>query len=112
VTDQNKTKEDARFTALFQEMSPALQDDGFSEQVMIRIARQARRRNMVLSIAAIIGGAVALWPLSRLAVVFGKGLFIAATRWNDPAWILQNQLLIFAVVLACLAPFAIRWLEE
>ena len=112
MTDQIQKNEDARLTTLFQEMSPTLPDDGFSEQVMIRIARQARRRNMVLSIAAIIGGAVALWPLSRLAVVFGKGIFLAATRWNDPTWILQNQLLIFAVVLACLAPFAIRWLEE
>ena len=112
MTEQNQTNEEARFTALFQELTPQLQDDGFSEKVMARIARHARRRNIVLSVAAIIGGAVALWPLSKLAVIFANGLLLTATRWNDPSWVLQNQLMIFAVVLAGLAPFAIRWLEE
>jgi hypothetical protein len=112
MTEKNQTNEDARFATLFQEFSPALQDDGFSERVMARIARRTRRRNIVLSAAAIIGGTIALWPLSRLAVTFGNGLLLAATKWHDPAWLLQNQLLIFAVILAGLAPFAIRWLEE
>jgi len=112
VTDQNRTNEDARFAALFQELTPTLQNNGFSERVMAQIARRVRRRNFILSAAAIIGVAVALWPLSKLAVAFGNGLMLAATRWNDPAWVLQNQLLIVAVVLAALAPFAIRWLED
>lgn len=112
MTDQNQTNEDAHLTTLFRELAPTLEDDGFSERVMSRIAQRIRRRNVILATAAIIGAAIALWPLSRLAVALSNSVLVAATRWYDPAWLLQNQLVIFAVALASLAPFAIRWLEE
>jgi len=112
VTDQNQNNEDARIQALFQDLSRPLPDNGFSEQVMVRIARRARRRNAVLFTAAIIGGAVSLWPLSKLATAFVNGLLLTATRWTDPTWLLQNQLMIIAIALVGLAPFAIRWLED
>lgn len=112
MTEQIHLNEDARIAALFQELSPNLDNNGFSERVMARIARQVRQRNIVMACAAIAGGTFALWPLSRLVVSFVNGLLVAATRWHDPTWIIQNQLLIFAVILAGLAPFAIRWLEE
>lgn len=112
MTDQNLSKEDAQLAKMFEELVPTIDDDGFSNRVLARIEHRIRRRKMILASAVIAGAAIALWPVARLAVTLSDGLLVAATRWYDAAWLLQNQVAIVAVVLAAAAPFAIRWLEE
>lgn len=57
------------------------------------------------------GGVSALGPLSELAVLLSEGLVVALTRWNDPAWLAQNQALVIAALLALAVPDANRLLE-
>jgi hypothetical protein len=45
-------------------------------------------------------------------MAFGEGLLIAATRWTDAAWLLQNQVLVAGALLALAAPAVVRWLEQ
>ena len=111
--DRTATPEqERRLSELFQTLNPSLEDGGFSGTVLRRIKRRLWRRRIVLGTAAVVGGVLALGPLFELAILLSEGLVAAATRWNDPAWLAQNQALVITALAALALPGAIRLLER
>ena len=119
-TDRPVTpEEEGRLSELFEALTPPLEDAGFSASVVRRIRRRAWLRRMVLGAAVIVGGALALGPISELSVLLSgllsllsDGLVTVATSWNDPAWLVQNRVALILVLLAVASPVAIRLLER
>ena len=105
-------EEERRLSKLFQPLNPPLEDEGFSGTVLRRIRRRLWLRQIVLGTAAVVGCVLALGPLFELAVLLSEGLVTAATRWNDPAWLTQNQVLVIAALLVLAVPGAVRLLER
>ena len=112
-------EEEVRLSELFEALTPPLDDGGFSASVSWRIRRRARLRHVVLGTAAVVGGVLALGPLSELSVLLSglpallsEGLVTVATSWNDPAWLAQNRVVLILAVLAASVPGAIRLLER
>ena len=112
-------EEEGRLSELFETLTPPLEDEGFSADVLRRIRRRAWLRRAVLGTAAIVGGVLALGPLSELSVLLSglpallsEGLVTVATSWNDPAWLAQNRIALILAVLAASVPGAIRLLER
>ncbi len=111
--------EEGRLSELFETLTPPLEDEGFSADVLRRIRRRAWLRRAVLGTAAIVGGVLALGPLSELSILLSglpallsEGLVTVATSWNDPAWLAQNRVVLILAVLAASVPGAIRLLER
>ena len=119
-TDRPVTpEEEGRLSELFEALTPPLDDKGFSANVVRRIRRRIWLRRVVLGTAVIVGGALALGPLSELSVLvsgvpvlLSDGLVTVATSWNDPAWLAQNRLVLIMVILAASIPGAIRLLDR
>ena len=133
-TDRPVTpEEEGRLSELFEAFTPPLEDEGFSANVVRRIRRRAWLRRVVLGTAVIVGGALALGPLSELSVLISElsvliselsvlisglpvllsdGLVTVATSWNDPAWLAQNRVALLLALLAVASPGAIRLLER
>ena len=119
-TDRPVTpEEEGRLSELFEALTPPLEDEGFSALVVRRIRRRAWLRRTVLGAAVVVGGVLALGPLSQLSVLISgvpvllsEGLVTVATSWNDPAWLAQNRLVLIMVVLAASIPGAIRLLDR
>ena len=119
-TDRPVTpEEEGRLSELFEALTPPLEDEGFSANVVRRIRRRAWLRRTVLGAAVIVGGVLALGPLSELSVLISgvpvllsEGLVTVATNWNDPAWLAQNRMVLIMVVMAASIPGAIRLLDR
>ncbi len=112
-------EEEVRLSAIFETLTPPLEDEGFSAIVTRRIRRRVLLRRVVLGAAVFIGGVLALGPLfelsvqiSGLSVLLSEGLVSVATSWNDPAWLAQNRMVLILVVLAVASPGAVRLLER
>ena len=112
-------EEEVRLSELFEALTPPLDDGGFSASVSWRIRRRVWLRRAVLGTAAVVGGVLALGPLSELSILLSglpallsEGLVTVATSWNDPAWLAQNRVVLILAVLAASVPGAIRLLER
>lgn len=101
-----------QLSELFQTLNPPLGDEGFSDTVLRRVRRRLWLRRVVLGTAAVVGGVLAVGPLFELATLLSEGLVTAATRWNDPAWLTQNQVLVIPALLVLAVPGAVRLLER
>ena len=112
LTPEEEGLQEARLSELFQTLTPPLQDEGFGDTVMRRIRRRLWVRRVILGTAVVVGGALALGPVTELSVLLSEALVVAATRWNDPAWLAQNQALLVLALLAVAWPGAIRLLER
>ena len=115
VTAEEKTG----LSELFETLTPPLEDEGFSALVVRRIGRRRRMRRAVLGTAVVVGGMLALGPLSELSVLLSEvpvllseGLISVATSWNDPAWLAQHRMILILTVLAASMPAAIRLLDR
>ena len=112
-------EEESRLSELFETLVPPLENEGFSALVVRRIGRRRRMRRAVLGTAVVVGGMLALGPLSELSVLISglpvllsEGLVTVATSWNDPAWLAQNRMVLILTVLAASMPAAIRLLDR
>ncbi len=103
--------EESPLSELFETLTPPLEDEGFSGNVVRRISRRLWVRRIALGTATPVGGVLAFGPFSELAVFLAQGVIEIATRWNDPAWLAQNQALLIVALLAVVWPGAIRLLE-
>ena len=112
-------EEEGRLSELFETLTSPLENEGFSALVLRRIGRRRRVRHAVLGTAVVVGGMLALCPLSELSVLISglpillsEGLVTVATSWNDPAWLAQNRMVLILTVLAASMPAAIRLLDR
>lgn len=112
-------EEENRLSELFEALTPPLADEGFSANVVRRIRRRVWLRRVVLGTAVIVGGALALGPLSELSVLvstapvlLSEGLVTVVTSWNDPGWLAQNRVVLILALLAVASPGAIRLLDS
>ena len=112
-------EEESRLSELFETLVPPLENEGFSALVVRRIGRRRRMRRAVLGTAVVVGGMLALGPLSELSiliselpVLLSEGLVTVATSWNDPAWLAQHRMVLILTVLAASMPAAIRLLDR
>jgi hypothetical protein len=118
--------EDARLTVLFSAASAPVTDDGFSERVLVRVARASRRRRLVLGVTGAIAIAIAAQPLWQLAGLAGVALASAGAEVSQIAgasgsvlglskllvsYLMQPVPLAAATLLA-LVPGVLRWLED
>ena len=119
-TDRPVTpEEESRLSELFEALTPPLENEGFSANVVRRIRRRVWLRRVVLGTAVVVGGVLAFGPLSELSVLvsgvpalLSEGLVTVATNWNDPAWLAQNRLILILAVLTASMPGAIRLLDR
>ena len=79
--------EESPLLELFETLTPPLEDEGFSGNVVRRISRRLWVRRIALGTATLVGGVLAFGPFSELAVFLAQGVIVIATRWNDPAWL-------------------------
>ena len=70
MVDRLKDKEDLKLEALFD--TEPVPDDGFSHKVVARVRRRIWVQRLSLPIAFVIGGAIAVKPLSQLIGVVLK----------------------------------------
>lgn len=72
MADRLRDDVDAELTALL--AAAPIADDGFSDRIVRRIRRRLWVRRLAISVAAIIGGAVALNPLASLVAFLAEFL--------------------------------------
>ncbi len=70
MADKLKDNEDRILESLFR--SEPVPDNGFSARVMTRLKRRLWIRRLALPTAFVVGGIIALKPLSQLVVVFSR----------------------------------------
>lgn len=64
MAERLKDNEDRKLESLF--ASDAIEDNGFSSKVMRRVRRQIWVRRLALPVAFVVGGSIAVKPLSEL----------------------------------------------
>jgi len=112
MIDDLPEDEDARLKVLFSPAAAPVPDDGFSLRVTQRLARDARRRRIVLGVAALAGLAIGAEPLWNLAQVLSAELAESTARLAAlDSWVTDPRILA-AGVLLLIAPRVLRWLEE
>ena len=74
MADKIKDSEDRFLESIFK--SGPIADNGFSAGVMSKLKRRLWIRRLALPIAFLVGGVIALKPLSQLVVAFSKFLTI------------------------------------
>ncbi len=78
MVDRLKDNEDKLLESLFR--SDPVPDNGFSLSVMSQIKRRLWIRRLTLPSAFVVGAAIALKPLSQLAVTFSKLLTLIPAK--------------------------------
>ena len=74
MADKLKDNEDRKLESLFR--SEPVPDNGFSARVMTRLNRRLWIRRLALPTAFVVGGVIALKPLSQLVVAFSQFLTV------------------------------------
>jgi hypothetical protein len=83
MAERLKDKEDKVLESLF--ASEPVPDNGFSASVMSRLRRRLWLRRLTLPAAFLIGAAIALKPLSQLAITFSRLLEILSADVGGPS---------------------------
>ncbi len=112
MADKIKDADDAMLEALFR--SEPIADDGFSERIVGRIRRRLWLRRISLPVAAIIGGSIAIKPMSALVASL-YGVFAALPTESIAAstsWLPPWHLIVLGAMLLVTAMFGFRLLEE
>jgi len=112
MAERIKDAEDRLLESLF--ASPPLADDGFSVRVVRRVHRRLWLRRLTLPTAAIIGGAVAIKPLSGLlALASSLSSLIPMDTINMASnSIPQFQTIVLGAILLAVCLVSTRFLED
>jgi len=78
MVDRLKDNEDKLLESLFR--SDPVSDNGFSRKIISEIKRRIWIRRLTLPAAFVVGAAIAVKPLSQLAVTFSKLLTLIPTN--------------------------------
>ena len=87
MVEKLKDAEDRMLESMFQ--TRPIADDGFSRRVVTRIRRRLWVRRLTLPVAMLIGGAIAVEPLSQLVIaasntVMGTPIFTKSVNLYPP----------------------------
>lgn len=112
MVDHIKDEDDRRLEGMF--ATTALANDGFSERVVGKIRRRIWVRRLTLPVAAAIGGAIAVQPLSSLATMLfafvnSLPIDLAATSAN---WLPSLPMIGLGGMLLAATMLAVRMLGE
>jgi len=112
MAERIKDAEDRLLESLF--ASPPLADDGFSVRVVRKVSRRLWLRRLSLPVAAIIGGAVAIKPLSGLvALASSLSSLIPMDTINMASnSIPQFQTIVLGAILLAVCLLSMRFLED
>jgi hypothetical protein len=112
MADKLRDTEDRLLEAMFR--SDAIADDGFSSRIVKRIRRGIWVRRLTLPVAILIGGGIAVKPLSQLVTAATK-LMMAVPQdlLNVPVdYVPQAQMLILGGVLFAIGMVSVRLIEN
>ncbi len=112
MVDFNDREDDARFRAFFGGLVKPVEDAGFAAVVMKRIRRRKWQRGIVLLAALVPGLLLGVRPIIRYILDMTSGFSTIATRWMDPSWVQQYEVILIAVVIAAVFPVVMHTLEK
>ncbi len=106
MVEKLKDAEDRMLESMFQ--ARPIADDGFSRRVVTRIRRRLWVRRLALPIAMLIGGAIAIKPLSQLVVAGSKLLTAVPDGLLEMpvSWLPQMEAAVFGMSLTQMAVLA------
>ena len=112
MAERIKDEEDRLLESMF--ASPPVADDGFSIRVVRRVSRRVWLRRLALPVAAIIGGIIAIKPLSGLvaALLSLSSLIPSDTISLASNSIPQFQTVVLGAILLAVGLLSTRFLED
>jgi len=112
MAERIKDEEDRLLESMF--ASPPVADDGFSIRVVRRVSRRVWLRRLALPVAAIIGGIIAIKPLSGLvaALLSLSSLIPSDTISMASNSIPQFQTVVLGAILLAVGLLSTRFLED
>jgi len=112
MAERIKDAEDRLLESMF--ASPPLADDGFSVRVVRKVKRRLWLRRLTLPTAAIIGGAIAIKPLSGLVALLSSLSSLVPLDAINMASnsIPQFQTIVLGAILLAVCMLGMRFLED
>ena len=112
MAEKLKDAEDRLLESMFQ--SEPIADAGFSKRVVTHIRRRIWLRRLALPVAMIVGGAVAIKPVSELVLAATKLLTVIPQGMFDipVAWVPQAQTVILGAMLLAAGMLGMRMIED
>ena len=106
MVEKLKDAEDRMLEAMFQ--ARPITDNGFSRRVVTRIRRRLWVRRLTLPVAMLIGGAIAIKPMSQLVVAGSKLLTVVPEGVLEipVSWLPQMEAAVFGMSLTQMAVLA------
>ena len=112
MAEKLKDAEDRLLESMFQ--SAPIADDGFSKHVVTRIRRRLWLRRLSLPVAMLIGGGIAVRPMSELVLAASKLLTVIPqdVLAVPTDWVPQMQLVILGAMLLAAGGLGMRLVED
>jgi len=112
MAEKLKDTEDRLLESMFR--SEPIADDGFSRRVVTRIRRRIWVQRLAIPVAILIGGAIAIKPVTQLVIAASQLLTIVPQGMLDlpMAWFPQAQVVVLGAMMLGAALLGIRLLEE
>ena len=111
MTEEQFDNEERWLREQFSASLPAIADQGFSEQVVLRIRKRTLLRNGLPLAAILVGTAVIAWPVVELLGELGQQLaVISQLDWQ--AVLEANKTVVLGLILGALSPLVISILED
>ena len=100
MVEKLKDAEDRMLESMFQ--SESIADDGFSRRVVSRIRRRLWLRRLALPAAMLVGGGIAIKPLSQLVTAASKLMTVVPQGLLEvpTSWLPQMESVVFGASLA------------
>ena len=112
MAERIKDAEDRHLESMFD--SAPIADDGFSAMVVKRVRRRLWLRRLTLPIAAIIGGAIAIKPLTGLVAALASLSSMVPKEFVSAATALipQVQIIVLGAMLLVACLLGVRAIED
>ena len=112
MAERLKDAEDRLLEAMFQ--SEPIADAGFSRSVVTHIRRRIWLRRLALPVAMVVGGAVAVKPVSELALAATKLLTVVPQDMLEvpAAWVPQVWTVVLGAMLLAAGMLGMRMIED
>ena len=112
MVERLKDAEDRLLESMFQ--SEPIADAGFSRRVVTHIRRRIWLRRLALPVAMVVGGAVAIKPVSELVLAATKLLTVVPQDMLEvpAAWVPQMWTVVLGAMLLAAGMLGMRMIED